>query len=199
MLQKDTTIYLIIGLLVSACTSLQPIQKETVTTIEETAKEPQRTIWQEKIDSEISQLGANNWIVVTEKAYPIINNLGVKVIDTGVTLPEALAYVFEAIESQGHVWPRIYSLKEFEFVEEDFAPGIKELAAKRESALAARKSQTITKKTSEMMLKVAMNDFRILVVKTESAYPYSSIFMELDCGYWNSESEQALNVKMSTY
>ena len=34
--------------------------------------------------------------------------------------------------------------------------------------------------------------FRILIVKTDMTIPYTSIFFELDCGYWDAEAEQRL-------
>jgi hypothetical protein len=34
--------------------------------------------------------------------------------------------------------------------------------------------------------------FRILIVKTNLTIPYTSVFFELDCGYWNSEAEEKL-------
>jgi hypothetical protein len=34
--------------------------------------------------------------------------------------------------------------------------------------------------------------FRILIIKTEFTIPYTSVFFELDCGYWNAEAERNL-------
>jgi hypothetical protein len=33
--------------------------------------------------------------------------------------------------------------------------------------------------------------FRILIVKTDMTIPYTSVFFELDCGYWNADAEAA--------
>ena len=34
--------------------------------------------------------------------------------------------------------------------------------------------------------------FRILIIKTDMTIPYTSVFFELDCGYWNADAEQRL-------
>jgi hypothetical protein len=38
--------------------------------------------------------------------------------------------------------------------------------------------------------------FRVLIIKTEMTIPYTSVFFELDCGYWNAEAEQRLRQAM---
>lgn len=45
-------------------------------------------------------------------------------------------------------------------------------------------------------LDVASDLFEVLVLKTESTVPYSSVFLELDCAYWDAEKEQKLRIKM---
>ena len=40
--------------------------------------------------------------------------------------------------------------------------------------------------------------FTTVVLKTQSRIPYSSVFIELDCGYWTSDAEEALRAKMKT-
>jgi hypothetical protein len=40
--------------------------------------------------------------------------------------------------------------------------------------------------------------FRILVIKTDMAIPYTSVFFELYCGYWNAEAEQRLCQAITT-
>jgi hypothetical protein len=34
------------------------------------------------------------------------------------------------------------------------------------------------------------------MIKTDLALPYTSAFLELDCGYWPAEAEQKLRQKM---
>jgi len=38
--------------------------------------------------------------------------------------------------------------------------------------------------------------YRILMIKTNLAFPYTSVFLELDCGYWPAESEAQMREQM---
>jgi hypothetical protein len=38
--------------------------------------------------------------------------------------------------------------------------------------------------------------FRVLIFKSTLAIPYTSVFLEMDCGYWTSEAEQRLRSSM---
>ena len=38
--------------------------------------------------------------------------------------------------------------------------------------------------------------FRVLIVKTNMRIPYTSVFFELDCGYWNDQAEKKLRALM---
>ncbi len=40
--------------------------------------------------------------------------------------------------------------------------------------------------------------FRVLVVKTNMRIPYTSVFFELDCGYWNAQAEKQLRAAMKS-
>ena len=40
--------------------------------------------------------------------------------------------------------------------------------------------------------------FRILIVKTDMTIPYTSVFFELDCGYWNADAEGRLRRSMQS-
>jgi hypothetical protein len=35
-----------------------------------------------------------------------------------------------------------------------------------------------------------------VVLKTEATIPYSSVFIQLDCGYWDANKEKKLREKM---
>jgi hypothetical protein len=47
------------------------------------------------------------------------------------------------------------------------------------------------------MLDQTAQTFRVLIIKTELTIPYTSIFFELDCGYWSAEAEQRLRQSMA--
>jgi hypothetical protein len=39
--------------------------------------------------------------------------------------------------------------------------------------------------------------FHVLVLKTNMAIPYSSVFFRLDCKYWSADAEKRMRAKMS--
>lgn len=153
-------------------------------------------VWIKNLEREVSELGAENWILVTDHAYPIPQSAEAHVVLADAKLDVALAAVFEAVESEGHIWPRLYTLREFDFLEKDYAPGVASLRELRTAVIAERKLQVIPQSTVDLLLEEVIPNKRILIVKSTSAYPYSSVFMELDSGYWNARSEDALRKKM---
>ena len=38
--------------------------------------------------------------------------------------------------------------------------------------------------------------FSILIVKSTMTIPYTSVFIELDCGYWNADAEARLRSRI---
>lgn len=150
-----------------------------------------------KLEQEVLKLGAKNWILVTDSAYGIPENANTSLILSGKTLDQTLSQVLQQIDSLGHVWPRIYTLREFEFLEPSHAPGINAIKAARKVAMGGRANQIIPNSTAFILLKNIIKEHKILIVKSSSAFPYSSVYLELDSGYWNSRSEAELRAKMA--
>jgi len=46
------------------------------------------------------------------------------------------------------------------------------------------------------LMQDAGRDFQVLVIRTPTALPYSSVFMELQPGYWDAESESRLRERI---
>jgi len=47
------------------------------------------------------------------------------------------------------------------------------------------------------LLDQAGQTFRVLIVKTNMTLPYTSVFLQLDCGYWSADAEQRLRKAMA--
>ena len=47
------------------------------------------------------------------------------------------------------------------------------------------------------LLDEAGRTFRIVLLKTTLALPYTSVFVRLDCGYWSAEAEAALRAAIA--
>ena len=67
-----------------------------------------------ELEKEVTKLGAKNWILVTDSAYGIPENANASLILSEKSLDQTLSQVLQQIDSSGHVWPRIYTLREFE-------------------------------------------------------------------------------------
>lgn len=148
--------------------------------------------WNQLLTSEISELGAYNWILVTESAYPAPGRPEAHLITSPHLLPKTLDSVLQTIESSGHIRPRIYLTREFSALRETNAPGIDEHREKLTKYLHERHTQSLSARSLESLLRSSKNGNRVLVVKSQTALPYTSIYIELESGYWDGVSETAL-------
>jgi L-fucose mutarotase/ribose pyranase (RbsD/FucU family) len=152
--------------------------------------------WKTTLENELPVLGHRNWMVIADSAYPAQTGGGIEVIATRTEHFQVLEAVLDALKNSRHVRPLLYMDAELEHVAEKDAPGIGEY---RQKAAALLKKQTVTRLPHMdliMKLDASAKNFRVLVFKTDLALPYTSVFMELDCGYWSSEAESRLREAM---
>jgi hypothetical protein len=71
------------------------------------------------------------------------------------------------------------------------APGINDLR-KKVDPLLGENTSFIPHEKIIARLDTAARLFRVLLFKTTLTLPYTSVFLELDCGYWSAASERAL-------
>jgi len=148
--------------------------------------------WQTAVNRQANQLGYRNWIVIAEASFPAHSRPGVKQVSAPVEIPEALDYVLHALEQTENVRPRVYLTRELRSVENDFAPGIEELRGKIRYSLHGHEPTELDQQSLLTLLVEANRSFDVLVIRTQSALPYSSVFLELQPGYWDAESETRL-------
>ncbi|MGB2403008.1 MAG: hypothetical protein ACPIA7_06315 [Akkermansiaceae bacterium] len=152
--------------------------------------------WVSTIRHELGYLGARNWVIVAEAAFPIHSRRGLSVVQINGEIPVVVDAVERVIEEKSHVKPRLYVATEAGNVPYDYAPGIKNYRAQLKQALHGRETVQIEHSILLEMLNDASKTYRVLVLKTRSALPYTSVFMELGSGYWDAESESALREVM---
>ncbi|MGA2218091.1 MAG: hypothetical protein ABSG51_08390, partial [Terracidiphilus sp.] len=75
---------------------------------------------------------------------------------------------------------------------EEDAPGVTAFRQDLYRILDDRNAREIDHEQIISKLDMSGRLFRILILKSTLTIPYSSIFLELDCGYWNSDSETRL-------
>jgi len=78
-------------------------------------------------------------------------------------------------------------------VKVDFdAPGIAAYRKELAGVLGQRPVNSLPHEEIIAKLDKAGEVFRILILETNMTLPYTSVFLELDCGYWTAEAEQRL-------
>ena len=148
--------------------------------------------WQAAVDRQAAQLGYRNWIVIAEASYPAQNRSGLRQVVADVEIPEALDYVLHALERTENLRPRVYLTRELRSVENDFAPGIDDMRKRINGALHGHEATELEQQSLMTLLEDTGRSFDVLVIRTRSAMPYASVFLELQPGYWDEASESRL-------
>lgn len=152
--------------------------------------------WQAAVDRQAGQLGYRNWIVIAEASFPAQSRPGVHQVTASVDVPEALDYVLRTLEQTESVKPQVYVTRELRSVENDFAPGIEDLRKRLQNSLHGHETTELDQQSLLTLLEDANRSFDVLVIRTPTALPYSSVFLELQPGYWDVDSETRLRQKI---
>jgi D-ribose pyranose/furanose isomerase RbsD len=152
--------------------------------------------WRAAVDTQTSQLGYRNWIVIAEASFPAHSRSGVRQVAAPVEVPEAVDYVLQALERTENVRPHIYLSRELRSVEYDFAPGIDALRMKLRESLHGHEAAELEQQSLLTLLEDANRSFDVLVIRTQTALPYTSVFLELRPGYWDADSEMRLRERI---
>ena len=136
--------------------------------------------------------GHRNWIVVADSAYPAQSNPGIETVFTGGDHSEVLKKVLDTIDASIHVRAHAYLDAELKQVAEEDAPGVSALRKEMIRLLTGKNTHELAHEEIIARLDRVGKQFRILILKSTLAIPYSSVFLELDCGYWSEEAEERL-------
>lgn len=148
--------------------------------------------WRGAVDRQAAQLGYRNWIVIAEASFPAHSRPGVRQVNAPVEIPEAVDYVLHALEQTENVRPQVYLTRELRSVENDFAPGIDSFRQRIQESLHGHESTVLDQQSLLTLLEDASRSYDVLVIRTQSALPYASVFLELQPGYWDADSETRL-------
>jgi len=148
--------------------------------------------WQDKLASELPVLGHRNWIIIADSAYPAQSRAGIETIATGADQIEVVKAVLKAVDNAKHVRATVYVDEEMKYVSEKDAPGIDAYREELTSLLEKRAVKRVPHEELIAKIDESAKTFRILIFKTELTLPYTSVFLELDCGYWSSGAERKL-------
>lgn len=152
--------------------------------------------WKGSVNSQVNQLGYRNWIVVSEASFPAHSRVGIRQVSADAEVPDVVDYVLNALEQTQNVRPKIYLTREMRAVENDFAPGIDSMRDRIAQSLHAHESTELDQQSLITLLESANQSYDVLVIRTTTALPYTSVFLELQPGYWDAESEDRLRERI---
>lgn len=152
--------------------------------------------WQSEFLANLPKLGHRNWIVIADAAYPEQCGDGVKVVVANDPLDEVLRTVLTAIDEAGHVSANVKTDRELEFLTDELCPGVSALRDSIRFETGQLPTTEVDHDSILEMLNVDATSYSIFVIKTNTMIPYTSVFLRLECGYWDSDKEKYLRELM---
>jgi len=152
--------------------------------------------WKETLKDRLPLYGHRNWLVIADSAYPAQSR---RAIETIVVDEEQVTVLEETLAILGgckHIEPNIYTDEELNFIGDDDAPGISSYRQKLGALLKGHQVRTLPHEEIISTLDRVGEKFRVLLIKTNMRIPYTSVFLELECGYWNPDAEKRLRISM---
>ncbi len=160
------------------------------------AKKAPVAAWEDALVKALPALGHRNWIVVADAAFPWQTTPGMEVIASGEDHFAVLDKVLEVIDKSRHIRPKIHLDKELGFVTESLSPGADAVRSNLDERLKGRDVDSVLHEKLIARLDQAGKTFKVLMIKTTLTVPYTTVFLELDCGYWPAEAEARMREAM---
>jgi hypothetical protein len=154
--------------------------------------------WQAELHRQLPLLGHRNWIVIADSAYPWQTAPGIETLYADADQLDVLAAVLEGLSRSRHVKPVAYTDAELKHVPENRAQGISAYRDALGKLLATQAPHELPHEQIISKLDEAGKTFKVLLFKTRQTLPYTSVFLQLDCAYWNAEAEQELRAAMKS-
>jgi len=184
---KNILNIIIAALILSACNQSKVAEKTIP--IKETKNEFN---WKLDLEAKLKLYGHRNWIVIADAAYPQQSNPAIETLTIDASQLEAVEFVNNLISKATHVDANIFIDKEMAFVSEKNAQGITTYRNKLNKILEEKSTRTMLHEDIIRDLDASAKLFNVLILKTDLAIPYTSVFFQLECGYWNESSEKEL-------
>ncbi len=148
--------------------------------------------WKTDLEAKLKLYGHRNWIVIADGAYPQQSNPAIETITIDASQIEAVEFVSNLVAKATHVDANIFLDKEMAFVSEKNAKGITTYRDDLNKVLDGKPVKTMLHEDIIRELDASAKLFNVLIIKTGLAIPYTSVFFQLECGYWNGDSENEL-------
>jgi hypothetical protein len=150
--------------------------------------------WKEQFNAHLGRMGKNNWIVVSDAAYTSRHVEGTQMLATHKSLTSVLGLVLDKISDSDHVYATAWISSELEHIPDRDALGITQTHKEIRRLLNAAKVETKVLPESEILKKLEGDaaTCNVLILKSITPLPYSSIWLQLDCRYWDEAREKRL-------
>lgn len=181
---KRLLMYLVIccmAFLIASCNNQSKIKME----------QP-KSSWEQTLKELLPLLGHRNWIVITDMAYPLQSAQGITTLYADEDFNTVLTKVKHEIDSMPHVFAHVYHDQEMDVLNDSLAPGIDKVKA-TVTKLYGKEAKSMPHETIIEKLDKASRLYSIVIIKTPLTIPYTSIFLELDCKYWDAARQAKLD------
>lgn len=152
--------------------------------------------WQNLLKDRLQLFGHRNWLAIVDSAYPAQSKVGLETIVADEELITVLAKAVETFDEYEHIKPTIYTDTELMFVPEKDAPGVSSYRKQLSGLLSGYDVRDLPHEEIVARLDRIGETFQVLLIKTKMRIPYTSVFFELECGYWNTPAEERLRAAM---
>ena len=152
--------------------------------------------WEEVLKDRLQLYGHRNWLVIADSAYPAQSGPAIETIVADEEQTTVLERTSAILSGCKHIKPNTYTDEELAFVGEEDAPGISAYRERLGSLFGASQLRVLPHEEIISMLDGVGEKFRVLLIKTNMRIPYTSVFFELECGYWNTQAENRLRTSM---
>ena len=153
-------------------------------------------LWAGIVEREVDALGIQNWIIVAESSSPVVSGLGVRTLVLDGEIPQIVDCIVNLLAKSETVTPSFNTALELSFVSNDRVPGIDYLREQHNEALHEHQVRQMDNRSLTLLAHSDASKYAIMVLKSKTALPSSSVFIELDSGYWDRESEDRLRQEM---
>lgn len=152
--------------------------------------------WDDILKNRLELYGHRNWLVIADSAYPAQSRAGIETIVANVDQTAILEKAHTILSACEHVSATVYMDRELTFVREEDAPGVSSYRESLGRLLHGYEAHALPHETIIWKLDQVAEKFNVLLIKSNMRIPYTSVFFELECGYWDSRAEKRLRAAM---
>ncbi len=132
-------------------------------------------------------------------SHPLQTSPGIETITVDADQLAVVQEVLSDLSKAKHVRAIVYTDSELNYVPEKSSKGVTAYREALAPLLASQETHKLLHEQIIQKLDEAGKTFKVLIIKTPLTIPYTSVFFQLDCGYWSSEDESQLRAAMKTH